>query len=242
LLNKTGSVVSGSCVLSLVQAERGGTIPKDMDVYITEKYEAEVLNHFKEEEGYECTQEMVTKPEYESSVVYKIHKLVKKNKQVDVIITHWKCAIAPILQFHSTAVMNYITADSIVCLYPRWTTANKSLIHPRMYLENLTHLSMLNALMKYQKRGFHMSAEPFHLGDHVCEEGQDNRKKSGYCPHALRSTVDGEIFRWNFRLTQTLGNTTIMCHDLPIMVWCLGGHECVEGNKDETISFMLVSA
>ncbi|KAG1839108.1 hypothetical protein DFJ58DRAFT_630013, partial [Suillus subalutaceus] len=134
--------------------------PRDMDVYITEKFETEVLNHFKEKEGYECTQEMVTKTEYESSTICKIHKLVRGEKQVNVIVTDWRCALAPILQFHSTAVMNYITASSIVCLYPRWTTTNRSLIHPRIYLENLTHLSMLYVLMKYRRRGFKVSAEP----------------------------------------------------------------------------------
>lgn len=185
---------------------------------------------------------MVKNTDYDSSAICKIYKLVRGERKVDIIITDWKCALAPILQFHSTAVMNYITARSIVCLYPHWATANKSFIHPRLYLEHMTHLRTVHILMKYKRRRFLLSADPFHLGEYVCEGGEEDGRKSRYCPHALRSTVDRDVLMWDFGPTQTLGNTTITCQDMPIMVWCLGGHECVEGDKDETISYMLVSA
>ncbi|KAG2151978.1 hypothetical protein BD769DRAFT_1658425 [Suillus cothurnatus] len=242
LLNRTGSVVSGSCALSLVQAEREAIIPKDMDIYTTEKFETEVLDHLKNKEGYECIKEKVKKTDYDNTAISRVHKLVREEQQVDVITTHWTCALAPILQFHSTAVMNYVTARSIICLYPRWTATNKSFIHPQMYLENRTHLHTLYGLRKYQRRGFLLSTNPFHLGDHICEGEQGFKKKGGYCPHALRSTIDEEVLAWDFGPMQTLGQTTIACQEMQIMAWCLGGHECKEGNKDKTISYMLVSA
>lgn len=242
LLDRTGSVVSGSCALTLLQAEREAIVGCDMDVYTTEKFETEVLDHFKEREGYKCMEEVKKKTEYDSSAILKMHKLQNEDMEVDIIVTDWKCALAPVVQFHSTAVMNYITARSIVCLYPRWTTANKSLVNPRMYLENLTHLRTLHVLMKYRRRGFRVSADPFHLGEHMCEREDGSRSKGGYCPHAMRSTVDDDVLRWDFGPMKTLGDTTITCQDMPIMMWCLGGYECVEGDKDVTISYMLVAA
>ncbi|KAG1880092.1 hypothetical protein F4604DRAFT_1679204 [Suillus subluteus] len=242
LMDRTGTVLSGSCAVSLIQAERGAIVPRDMDVYTTVKFETEVVDHFKSKEGYECMKEIERKTEYDSSAILKIHKLEKGEKQVDIIVTHWKCALAPILQFHSTAVMNYVTAWSIVCLYPRWTTTNQSFINPHMYLENLTHLRTLHVLMKYRRRGFTVSADPFHLGEHVCETRGRSKKKSGYCPHSMRSTVDNDVLIWDFGPTQMLGKTTITCRDMPIMVWCLGGHKCMEGDKNEMIVYMIVSA
>lgn len=52
LLDHTGSVVSGSCALNLLQAERNAVIPQDMDIYTTKRFQTEVLDHLKNREGY----------------------------------------------------------------------------------------------------------------------------------------------------------------------------------------------
>ncbi|KAG2145275.1 hypothetical protein DEU56DRAFT_754131 [Suillus clintonianus] len=242
LLDRTGTVISGSSALSLVQPKRRAIVVRDLDVYTTEKFEDEVLKHFVEKERYEKKLEVPRKTEYESTAITKIYKLQNGQKQVDVIVSDWSCTLAPILEFHSTAVMNYITARSIVCLYPRWTAANKSMINPRLYLQNKTHMRTVYVLMKYRKRGFDLSADALYFGDHLCEGEKNTGGKDGYCPHVIRSTVDDEVISWNFGPTKMLGNTTITCQDMPIMVWCLGGQECVEGDKEITLSFALVSA
>lgn len=72
LLDRTGSVVSGSCALNLLQAERNAVIPQDMDVYTTERFQTEVLDHLKNREGYQCAQEVVKKTDYDSSAICKI--------------------------------------------------------------------------------------------------------------------------------------------------------------------------
>lgn len=82
-------------------------------------------------------------------------------------------------------------------------------------------LKTVDGLMKYVRRGFRISADPFRLADHDCGEEVIDSPKTGYCPHKLRSTVDEEVLRSN-----TEG----------IMVWCLGGWQCKEGDKEETIS------
>jgi hypothetical protein len=242
VLDRTGTIVSGSSALTLVQAEAGAIMMGDMDVYATEMFEEEVMKYFKEKEGYLSIQDVVRKNQYDSSAISKIHKLMKGDKKIDLIITDWTSAIAPILQFHSTAVMNYITAQSVVCLYPRWTSAKMSFINPRLYLEGKTNLRTVEVLIKYIDRGFKISADPFRLGDHDCEEGEKGVKKIGYCPHKMRSTVDNDVLRWDFGATQTLGDTTITCEDTRIVIWCLGGQECRDENKEVTISYMIVSA
>ncbi|KAG2155404.1 hypothetical protein DEU56DRAFT_750968 [Suillus clintonianus] len=242
VLDRTGSLVSGSSALSLVQAEAEAVVTQDLDFYVTESFEAEVVKHFKENEGYVSKQDVVKKPEYDSSAISKIIKLANGDKKIDIITTHWTCAIAPILQFHSTAVMNYVTAQSIVSLYPRWTAANMSFVNPQMYVCGKTNLRTVDVLMKYIRRGFKISADPFSLGEHDCEENKEKKKNSGYCPHKMRSTVDDEVLKWDFGPKETLGDTSITCQDLRVMAWCLGGFECADGNKEETVSYMLVTA
>lgn len=96
-------------------------------------------------------------------MITKIYKLVNGEEQIDIIVTHWDCAIAPILQFHSTVVMSYIKADSILIMYPEWVYDRKpeSFVHSRLYMEGKTNTRTIEAL--YTERGFKLYAEPFKL-------------------------------------------------------------------------------
>ncbi|KAG2030226.1 hypothetical protein BDR03DRAFT_1017356 [Suillus americanus] len=117
LLDRTGTVISGSSALHLFQAKSGAVAVKDMDIYATHEFEEEMLNHFKTQEGYKVTLISHQKTEYDSSTVNKVYKMEKETKKVDLIITEWASAIMPILQYHSMAVMNYMTACTFVSLY-----------------------------------------------------------------------------------------------------------------------------
>lgn len=162
---------------------------------------------------------------------------------MDIIVTHWSCAVAPIIQFHTTCVMNYITVKSLMCLYPKWTTAHKGFVNPRLYVDGKMNLRTVDMLMKYVGRGFNISTNPWHLGDHTCEGKETNgRYKGGYCPHRLRSTIDDEVLCWEYAPRETLKGTTISCGEISTMVWCLGGFACNDGDKNETISLLFVCA
>ncbi|KAG2133027.1 hypothetical protein DEU56DRAFT_757246 [Suillus clintonianus] len=241
IMDITGTVISGSSALSLVQAETEAVNAKDLDVYTTEGFEDDVVKHFKEKENYIGVQNIVRQQQYDSSAITKIIKLEKRGKKVDIIVTHWSCAIAPIIQFHTTCVMNYITSRSLVCLYPCWTCANEGFINPLLYVDGKTTLYTVDALMKYTRRGFKLTADPWRLGDHDCEDEATGEEKSGYCPHKLRSTIDDEVLCWRYAPTQTLAGTTISCESIGIMAWYLGGFQCREGDKEETMSLLFVS-
>ncbi|KAG2037876.1 hypothetical protein BDR03DRAFT_982062 [Suillus americanus] len=152
----------------------------------------------------------------------------KETKKVDLIITEWASAIMPILQYHSMAVMNYMTARTFISLYPKWTKDMKSLVNPCMYLQDTTNIRTVEALMKYVGRRFNITAEPFKLGIHNC-------LSSMYCPSTTRNTLDDETLWWDFKEIETVGNMTITCGDMAIIIWCLGGNDCVEdGDNDST--------
>ncbi|KAG1743509.1 hypothetical protein EDB19DRAFT_1633303 [Suillus lakei] len=112
--------------------------------------------------------------QYDNSSIAKIFKLEKGEKKVDIMVTHWSCALAPIIQFHTMCVMNYITARSLVCLYPCWTTMHEGFVNPHLYVNGNTNLGTVDTLMKYVRRGFKISVDPWKLGDHECGD-EENR-------------------------------------------------------------------
>ncbi|KAG1902612.1 uncharacterized protein F5891DRAFT_929202, partial [Suillus fuscotomentosus] len=81
-------------------------------------------------------------------------------KKVDIMVTDRASTIVPIMQYHSTAVMNYITAHTFVSLYPKWMNDRKTLVNPATYMDDRTNIAMVLALTKYMQRGFDVKAEP----------------------------------------------------------------------------------
>lgn len=223
MMEETGTIIGGSSALQLFQAKSEAFVLWDMDVYVTKDFEEEVIDHLKEDEDYKVTRTVMRKRNYDSSSIIKVNKLARGNQMIDVIVTDWASAIVPILQYHSTAVMNYITARTFTSLYPKWTRDKKSLVNPAVYLDDKSDVSTALALMKYVGRGFNVSAEPFELGAHNCH-------RSAYCPGTTRNTIDDDTLRWQFTPRKTIGKTMIACEEMAIIVWCLGGQDCEEGD------------
>jgi hypothetical protein len=235
LLDATGTVISGSSALHLFQAKVNALKLGDMDLYVTHEFEEEVINYLKTTEKYKVEHKSERKEEYDSAAIKKIFKLEREGKKMDVIITDWASSIIPILQFHSTVVMNYITARSVVSLYPNWTKENKGLVNPRMYLENTTNLRTVIALMKYANRGYNLSAEPFDLGIHNCD-------MNGYCPRSFRNTIDEDTLHWDFKKIKTMGETVVACQDMAVVTWQLGGEDCEEEGDQRALAYIGVGA
>ncbi|KAG1893300.1 uncharacterized protein F5891DRAFT_985967 [Suillus fuscotomentosus] len=235
LLKFTESIISGSNALNLIMPQSQQVVAHNIDVYTTEQYELVVVEYLKNQEGYTVADKISPKPKYDGSAIARIYKLENGEKKIDIIVTHWKCVIAPVLQFHSTIVMNYITADDIVCMYPKWTCNRKGFINPQLYMEDKTNLRTVEALMKYTKQGFRLCAEPFQLGVHNCS-------RSINCPHATRTTVDERMFHWNINNGTAVRTTMMDCWDMPIIVWSLGGHGCMTESNRRSLNHILVAA
>ncbi|KAJ8580434.1 hypothetical protein M405DRAFT_706132, partial [Rhizopogon salebrosus TDB-379] len=151
LLSDTNSVVSGSCALSITQPKALALEPHDMDIYTTKVFEKRVLRFLAKQEGYGIYSEARTR--YTSSGMRDLFRLRRGKRAIDVVVTGHQSSLAPIFHFHSTIVMNYISADTICCVYPLWTSKNRGLVNPRLYKWDL-NLWALDSLMKYTRRGF----------------------------------------------------------------------------------------
>ncbi|KAG0691708.1 hypothetical protein DFH29DRAFT_819127 [Suillus ampliporus] len=226
LLDRTQSVVSGLAALSLIQSEEEATAIQDIDVYTTEPYQSETLQFLKEVEGYETISNFCWLPIYWDSAVVNLVRLCKGDRRMDVIITNYDSSITPLFQFHSTPVMNFISAHTICCAYPAWTLSHKGLIHPRIYTENATNLSSVAALNKYSSRGFNLLSDIADFG--VADFGGAHHcYQSYYCPQTTRNSNDQGMLSWVIdHASLPPGTFRRHCTDVLPVVWCIGGNNC----------------
>ncbi|KIN98976.1 hypothetical protein M404DRAFT_92790, partial [Pisolithus tinctorius Marx 270] len=51
------------------------------------------------------------------------------HKLIDIIVSKTTSALSPIFQFHSTAIMNFFSANSLFCAYPSLTQCHHTMIN-----------------------------------------------------------------------------------------------------------------
>jgi hypothetical protein len=124
----TDSVVSGSSVLH-VMAHEPSWIPKDLDLYVPFG-SSEQMSLFLTTEGYESETSRFTDWTKYAAGVHSVTKFRREcdGAEIDLVESSFSCVINSIVRFHSTCVMNFITCDRIVSLYPRLTLRNLAVI------------------------------------------------------------------------------------------------------------------
>ncbi|KAI6011814.1 hypothetical protein PISMIDRAFT_69436, partial [Pisolithus microcarpus 441] len=130
MLRSCDAMVSGSTALHLLMPEEGTTwIPSDLDIYLLQQTLPMMLRRL-QHEGYSIIAEPpVKKSGYNYSHV--AHVLVVSNGQrtVDLVLSRTSTALSPIFQFHSTVVMNFVSADTVFCSYPSLTLRRLSMVN-----------------------------------------------------------------------------------------------------------------
>lgn len=178
VLRNTGSVVSGSTALAyaLDDNDKEDWESNDLDIYtpVGEPCQ-DVLRHLTEQEGFELQPRPnadvpgAPPPEvdppidvlenYEGSAAFSrlrnVYKLSKdrdgKKVCIDVIEARGTSAIIPIFRFHSSLVMNYISADALFMAYPTLTLSGEFIVNQKL---NRFQLKSREWLDKYEGRGF----------------------------------------------------------------------------------------
>ncbi|KAI5982957.1 hypothetical protein EDD15DRAFT_2110694, partial [Pisolithus albus] len=122
MLHTCDAIISGSTALHILLPEDGTPwIPRDLDLYVPEATSGRLLSQLALE-GYTSAGDVdLTMPGYPHGQASRQVVLTKGAKAIDIIVSSTCSAIGPILQFHSTAVMNFISADTIFSCYPSLT-------------------------------------------------------------------------------------------------------------------------
>jgi hypothetical protein len=247
MLRLSNSVISGSLALSmmLMGGERPNWTPRDMDICVP-KFQAKwvsrtlgtaygFVEHIKADNANIVTEEDAAMDErsdsdndsdleyerYDNKHIDRIIRLRNGNKSIDLIISTSQYALLPILQFHSTEVMNFISVSGFASMYPRLTLCNRGLINPMVLENGKPSIRTDHAITKYENRGFIVQRGPYTHRHHLCT-------RDPICCLTSRYSMD------TFTLAITFGDR--ITHDNHRRVhparyaarWILGGYMCNE--------------
>jgi len=251
VLSTERAVISGSmalffmlsCSLTGVQSGQGWG-PADMDVYEPndEDRRSNIVGYLIVEEGYKEVGSKVSA----LGEGYNLHSRIKKVTRlrrgrhiVDVIITVSPDAIAAIMGFHSTPVMNWISGDGVFSAYPQLLSKKRGLVNSMgLTLPNfspkLPPANVRMCLKKYFNRGFDIRRNPSCWpGDkHVC-------CSSVNCPHTVRSMLDHGTMYYRFKKSDELAGIHMTggidykgpyCSQY-ILYWSIGGPSCDQRHR-----------
>ncbi|KIN98795.1 hypothetical protein M404DRAFT_156900 [Pisolithus tinctorius Marx 270] len=107
---------------------------------------------------------------YSAAAVCNILTFSNGSCYIDVVVSKTMTTISPLFQFHSTAVMNFISADSIFCTYPGLTLHRHVLINAYPIYSGSLRSKTMAALQKYNSHGFDfIPCEDIHQLPHICQ-------------------------------------------------------------------------
>ncbi|KAH7906346.1 hypothetical protein BJ138DRAFT_1117666 [Hygrophoropsis aurantiaca] len=224
----TSSVISGSFALAmLLPAADVAWGVADLDIYTNFKsYHRLIIYLLREGYTIRSTTRRHSPVCYSNSAIRKVMTLDKQTRSIDVIISAFKDSTIPIFHFHSTIVMNYVSADSLFSAYPRLTSQYRALVNPLSLPQS--HVNGPSCAMeKYRHRGFRIPtwSERNTPGDpHTCENNMS-------CPRQIRATHD----RGSLRLELDIANVTDTADNEgnKVVLWRFGGERCVDGNQED---------
>ncbi|KIN98992.1 hypothetical protein M404DRAFT_77001, partial [Pisolithus tinctorius Marx 270] len=129
-------------------------LPTDLDIYVPFRSE-NLIARLLVGQGYRLHEPAsVDVAMYAGTSIHSVHAFSKGRYKIDVIVSVNAASIAPVFQFHTTAVMNFVSADRIFCAYPALTMRARSHVNPTLLYNGGLHRKAIAPLRKYMSRGF----------------------------------------------------------------------------------------
>ncbi|KAG6913580.1 hypothetical protein DXG01_005815, partial [Tephrocybe rancida] len=239
VLRSTGALSSGSAALLMLNPPNFS--PGDLDLYVGPASATELLTFLKEHYPIQdvtppspravaaASEALSIIPPYLINVmpadsdyvdltgIQAVRILCNGAKKINVMIGKWT-ALSPIFYFHSTVVMNYISADEVYCAYPDLTMSMRNIINSHVVplSEGPVRTRAMHCIQKYEDCQYKSSlllSWPEH-SSHIC--GDDFN-----CPFTQRRLTDHGGFK--------LPLAAALQEALPLMPsnlldWPNGGH------------------
>ena len=165
ILHICDAVVSGSHALRiLLPTATTSWEAKDLDIYVSAARVGQLINLLCREGCELAAVDAQTAHEYASSSVKEVISLWRQQHRIDVIISGTDDPITPVFEFHSTVIMNFITAEAICCAYPSLTLRQKSIVNPYALYQHPLGRTSLGSWEKYEERGIEYTCCPCNLG------------------------------------------------------------------------------
>ncbi|KIO09239.1 hypothetical protein M404DRAFT_57819, partial [Pisolithus tinctorius Marx 270] len=155
ILLACNAIVSGSAALRMVlPANACNWATSDLDIYVSQNNHMQLYNLLNKHNYNIVCEHNTDDSDYSPSTIFTVTTFGNGQRLIDVIISKTTSALSPIFQFHSTAVMNFFTANSLFCAYPSLTLRHRAMINTASLHERTFSPSHIHALLKYKSRGF----------------------------------------------------------------------------------------
>ncbi|KAI0050698.1 hypothetical protein FA95DRAFT_1486884 [Auriscalpium vulgare] len=202
VLRASRAVISGSWALGLAmrRTDQGDMDIGDMDVYTPLSSQRGVVGYLRFVEGYQVVR---VQRDFDSLLVYDdlyhcssieavtamVHPVT--NRKIDVIAALNNAPLQPVRHFWTTALTNYVSADSICITYPNLTLNGIGCINPDAADDD--NIDVLSA--KYSTRGFAIGTFEHNKASRC------RKSRHGYCPHTMRHFGDSHCLTLEFDTT-----------------------------------------
>jgi hypothetical protein len=219
MLKITRSIISGSAVLLMVSDL--DFEPGDLDIYSPTSQIETVLAMVEKTLGFKRRRS--TALTYDTQThIKRVYHLEKGQKQMNVMVIRGEDPTIAIFQFHSTVVMNYLTAFGLYCAYPALTLGNRGVANLSAILRNPSSRErILRCFDKYRARGVEIENDVTifpEFAHHVCHVAAE-------CPLTVRSTSDGKgLYQELFPPLEM--EAVFATKNEHLVVWHLGGPMC----------------
>ncbi|KAG6907171.1 hypothetical protein DXG01_010257 [Tephrocybe rancida] len=199
ILESTGSVISGSTVLAILNPWTFK--PGDLDVYVPRSAGTEVRVRFQTTYAVQIVPQVNDRfPLYgDLADIHDVITLRSESISINLIVSRTDNPLLPIFNFHSTVVMNFLSSTDLFCAYPDLTFNYLNLVNMNVVgASGGVGDKLEESIAKYIRRGYDFNA---YLTDwpgfnhHAC-------MVHPACPSTLRFVSDGHGFRyWLHNLT-----------------------------------------
>ncbi|KAI5998417.1 hypothetical protein F5J12DRAFT_689462, partial [Pisolithus orientalis] len=151
-------VVSGSMALHLLllASHTYSTLwlPTDLDIYVP-FWSENLIARLLVGQGYHLHElASVDVAVYAGTSIHSVCAFSKGCYKIDVIVSVNAACIVPVFQFHTTAVMNFVSTDHIFCAYPALKMQACSHVNPTLLYNGGLHCKAIAPLQKYMSCGF----------------------------------------------------------------------------------------
>ncbi|KAJ7758268.1 hypothetical protein B0H16DRAFT_1280291, partial [Mycena metata] len=152
LLRITRSIVSGSAALRMVSDI--DFTPGDLDIYTPLSQEETAMEIVQRDMNFQAVASRMPLGYTDHSGIFKVHRLEKGIKSINIIIVRGENPTEALFRFHSTVVMNCLTAFGLYCAYPSLTLSDYGVANLPVVLRDVgVRLNALECFEKYRVRG-----------------------------------------------------------------------------------------
>ena len=171
IMRTCDAVISGSIALHfLLAANETNWTPTDLDLYMP-RANAQLLVSLLADHGYQVVHHgEVDNSPYTHSNIHTMLSLSNGVHKIDIVISKRVAAAAPIFQFHSTIVMNFVSPSRYFCAYPALTFRGLSMVNPGPLYVGRHRRNVFSVIAKYQDCGFrYISCSEAHGLNFTCK-------------------------------------------------------------------------